>query len=148
MSTGQTVVMKYVQQSEGGGRMKHQYLLCALLAFSLVACRPVQPAGTMPQQGATSQQVGDSKIANALSAGPASIAEGAAVVDWPIDPTLGGGQELRAGTNGWVCRPDDPTTPTNDPRCLDENWRNVFGLEFGPARGAQCDRHRLHASRR
>lgn len=25
----------------------------------------------------------------------------------------------RRGTNGWVCLPDDATTPGNDPMCLD-----------------------------
>jgi hypothetical protein len=133
-------VIKYVQESQGGGKMKQPALLCVLFALSLVACQPIQPVGTTTQQATTTQptdqQTDDDKIANALSAGPASIAEGAAVVDWPIDPTLGEGQELRAGTNGWVCRPDDPTTPTDDPRCLDENWRNVFGLDFGPEREA------------
>jgi hypothetical protein len=116
--------------------VKYQYLLCVLLALSLTACQPIQLEQAAAQPETTTLQDDESKIANALSAGPTSIAEGAAVVDWPIDPTLGEGQELRAGTNGWVCRPDDPTTPANDPRCLDENWRKVFGLPFGPEREA------------
>jgi hypothetical protein len=56
-----------------------------------------------------------------MSAGPASIAQDAAVMDWPAEP---GGElvELRAGSNGWTCLPDDATTPTNDPMCLDAMW--------------------------
>lgn len=116
--------------------MKHQSLLGVLFALTLVACQPIQPERAAAQPETTTLQDDESKIDNALSAGPASIAQAATVIDWPIDATLGAGRELRAGSNGWVCRPDDPTTPTNDPRCLDENWRNVFGLEFGPEREA------------
>ncbi|MCL4860487.1 MAG: hypothetical protein KJZ93_13815, partial [Caldilineaceae bacterium] len=76
------------------------------------------------------------KIANAMSAAPLSIAQDATIIDWPIDPTLGEGKVLRTGANGWVCRPDDPTSPTDDPRCLDANWRTLFGMEFGPEREA------------
>ena len=63
----------------------------------------------------------DETIANALSAGPASITHDAAVLDWPSEhnPDF---SELRAGSNGWTCVPDDPATPTNDPMCLDEQW--------------------------
>ncbi|URD60908.1 hypothetical protein M8312_14195 [Sphingomonas sp. KRR8] len=58
-----------------------------------------------------------SLIQNALSAGPKAIAEGAKVV------TMGatGMRELRPGTNGFTCMPDDPSTPGVDPMCLDRN---------------------------
>jgi len=70
-------------------------------------------------------EAGDDKIANALSAGPTSIREDAAVMDWPSEA---GGEltELQAGTNGWTCLPDDPTTPTNDPVCVDDVWLEWF----------------------
>jgi hypothetical protein len=29
---------------------------------------------------------------------------------------------LRQGTNGWTCFPDGPTTPGNDPICLDKTF--------------------------
>lgn len=119
--------------------MKLQVLLFGLAALVLAACQPVRALETAAQpeaQQAPPLLSEEDKIANSLSAAPASVAAGAAVVDWPVDPTLGDGKELRAGSNGWVCRPDDPTTPTNDPRCLDANWRNVFGLEFGVEREA------------
>jgi hypothetical protein len=77
----------------------------------------------------------DDKIANAMSAAPMAIAQGAAVQDWPSE--LGGeAKELRAGSNGWLCRPDDPATPANDPRCWDPNWRKLNGTAFGPDREA------------
>lgn len=60
-------------------------------------------------------QAQDALIANALSAAPAAIAEGATVAD-------GAGNILREGSNGWVCLPDDPARPGNSPMCLDEGW--------------------------
>jgi hypothetical protein len=61
------------------------------------------------------------KIANALTAGPSSVTDHAAILDWPSEnsPEF---KELRAGTNGWTCLPDDSNTPTNDPVCFDEAW--------------------------
>jgi hypothetical protein len=55
-------------------------------------------------------------IANALEAAPASIAEGASVLDW-------GGTLLREGTNGWVCFPDPPDVE-GAPMCLDGPWQS------------------------
>lgn len=59
------------------------------------------------------------KIQNAMSAAPARIARGATVVDWSAKE---GGEMpvLRKGTNEWTCLPDDPTTPANDPQCVDK----------------------------
>ena len=67
----------------------------------------------------------DRKIANAMSAAPVAIARDAAIMDWPAAegaPLM----ELRAGTNGWVCLPDDASTPVNDPMCLDEVWQAMI----------------------
>jgi hypothetical protein len=72
----------------------------------------------------------EEKIANAMSGGPASIAANATIMDWPSEPG-GSLTELRAGTNGWTCLPDDPTTPTNDPICADPEW--LAFLEAGMA---------------
>lgn len=58
------------------------------------------------------------KIRNAMSAGPASIAKGATILDW-VDRERGQMKELRKGANNWTCLPDDPTTPANDPCCID-----------------------------
>lgn len=57
----------------------------------------------------------DAAIESALSAGPPTITEGAAVQDWE-------GNVLREGTNGWVCLPDDANTPGTDPWCMDAAW--------------------------
>jgi hypothetical protein len=62
----------------------------------------------------------DDKIKSALSAAPAGIAKNAAV----MAPGAAAGApmaELKKGTNGWTCMPDDPATPANDPMCMDKN---------------------------
>ena len=76
------------------------------------------PPGTFT----TSAHSDEWKIANALSAGPASITEEAAVIDWPANPKDGmsDGRVLRQGTNGWTCMPDVPGRPQHDPMCMDE----------------------------
>lgn len=71
-------------------------------------------------------QPAEDRIANAMSAGPAAVAADAAIWDWPTEsnPDF---TKLRAGTNGWTCLPDDPTTPNaNDPMCLDANWMEFY----------------------
>jgi hypothetical protein len=115
--------------------MKYLYILGVLLALSLVACQPIQPEAATAQQGATTQMTDEEKIANAMSAAPMMIAKDAAVRDWPAEPG-GEAKELRAGANGWVCRPDDPVTISNDPRCFDPAWQKIFGKEFGAEREA------------
>ena len=67
------------------------------------------------------------KIENAMSAAPRSVSREAAVLELPGDA---GGEpvELRKGTNEWTCIPDDPTSPANDPVCVDR-----MGLEWTKA---------------
>jgi hypothetical protein len=63
----------------------------------------------------------EEKIANALTAAPASVAAKATIADWPAKegeaPAV-----LRAGSNEWTCLPDMPDTQGNDPVCLDKPW--------------------------
>ncbi len=61
------------------------------------------------------------KIANALSAAPASISAKATILDWPVKEGAVP-ETLRAGTNGWTCFPDMPDSIGNDPACLDAAW--------------------------
>jgi hypothetical protein len=58
-------------------------------------------------------------IRSALSAAPASVAEGATVMDFNH-------KTLREGSNGWVCMPDMPDVPNNSPMCLDRPWLEVI----------------------
>ncbi len=83
------------------------------LAEDLSSATAPLPPGTFT----TSTHSDEWKIANALSAGPASITEHAAVVDWPANPKDGmsHGRVLRQGTNGWTCMPDVPGRPQHNP---------------------------------
>ena len=88
------------------------------LAEDLSSATAPLPPGTFT----TSAHSDEWKIANALSAGPASITEHAAVIDWPANPRDGmsDGRVLRHGANGWTCMPDVPGRPQHDPMCVDE----------------------------
>ena len=72
---------------------------------------PVKPPTTEPEM-----------ITSAMSAAPLAIAQGATIVTMDEKMNM---KTLRAGTNGWTCFPDMPTTPGADPMCLDKN-----GLEW------------------
>jgi len=99
--------------------MDHRWVAASALLLAVGACSK-QPA---PQQQAA-QPAGPAKgtpewkIQNAMSAAPAEIASAATVMDWPATPN-GAMSQLRAGTNGWTCLPDESDTPTNDPVCGD-----------------------------
>ena len=88
----------------------------------------------------------EDKIANAMSAGPAPIAQDATILEYPEEvkgnwpdepaPEL---VELRAGTNGWTCIVDIPDTPGNDPMCLNDVYLESllarYNLVDSPATG-------------
>jgi hypothetical protein len=99
-----------------------------LVAISLAAHAatrktfPLATAPLPPGTFTTSAHSEEWKIANALSAAPATIAEHASVVDWPANPRDGmsHGRVLRKGNNAWTCMPDVPARPQHDPMCVDE----------------------------
>lgn len=63
----------------------------------------------------------EAKIRSAMSAAPEAVAQNATIMDWPASEgakmTM-----LKEGTNGYTCLPDMPSTPGNDPMCLDDPW--------------------------
>jgi hypothetical protein len=81
--------------------------------------------GSTPVQAQQTGPTDEAKIADAMSAGPASVAEDATVMDWPA--TEGGEMTvLREGSSGWVCYPSNPAVLEagyRDPMCLDEVWQ-------------------------
>jgi hypothetical protein len=100
-------------------------LAAVLVAMSsIVSAEDLSTAtAPLPQGTFTSSAHSDEwKIANALSAGPASITEHARVIDWLANPRDGmlHGKVLRQGSNGWTCLPDIPGRPQHDPMCVDE----------------------------
>ena len=74
----------------------------------------------------TPPKTNEEKIANAMSAALDNVSKDATILDWPPAE----GKEfvsLRKGSNGWTCLPDDPTTPGNDPVCVDGEAMKFFG---------------------
>lgn len=66
------------------------------------------------------------KIVRALSAGPASITQGATVAE---EDGHGGFTVLRPGTNGWTCMPGDASGIGMPPMCADQvamQWNKDF----------------------
>jgi hypothetical protein len=108
--------------------MSHRWPAAWALLLAVGACSK-QPA---PQQQQATQLAGPAKgtpawkIANAMSAAPEQVAAGATIMDLPATPD-GQMTQLRAGTNGWTCAPDDPATPGNDPVCGDSVSFAWFG---------------------
>lgn len=115
--------------------MRHLLVVMAAL-FLVMGCesRPTDEPGTgsvEPDTVATAEPTTsalDARIAEALSAGPASITSGAAVLDRPAE--MGGPMiELRPGTNGWICMPSIPAAagdPGFGPMCLDSSSQEFF----------------------
>ena len=102
------------------------YTAIGLVAISLAARAEDLSTATAPLPPSaftTSAHSDEWKIANALSAAPATIAEHASVVDRPANPKddKSRGRVLRQGNNGWTCMPDAPDTPGADPMCFDAN---------------------------
>ena len=87
---------------------------------------PMTQDGTQAMsQSLSASSTPTEKIANAISAAPESIAKDATVLDYPSAE----GKEftqLRAGTNGWTCLPDDLSSPSNDPVCVDKEAMKFF----------------------
>jgi hypothetical protein len=51
----------------------------------------------------------------AEAAAPSSLSKKATILDR-------NGNELRKGTNGWTCIPDNPGTPETGPLCMNQSW--------------------------
>ena len=99
------------------------YLLLGALVFSV--------AGSLPAPAADN----DAAIKNALSAAPEAVAKDASVM---IGDGKGGMTTVKKGSNGFTCMPDDPSTPTNDPMCLDGNsmlWVQAYMTHGTPPDG-------------
>ena len=75
------------------------------------------------------------KIQSAMSAAPEAVGKGAAIMDMAADGSM---KELRAGTNGFTCLPDNPATPGPDPMCTDANgmlWMDAMLKKQPPPAG-------------
>jgi len=102
---------------------RRTYLLALLLAAPAVLAHAADHKA--PKSDAA-------KIANAMTAAPAAVSRNATVVEMAEGGSV---KTLRQGTNGWTCVPDDPSTPGNDPMCLDPNameWLHAYIAKSAP----------------
>ena len=103
--------------------MRH---LASLLACVLaIACAKKEAPPPTQSPAGPARGTPEWKIENARSAAPLEIGRGATVLDVPTSATAAPAQ-LAAGTNGWICFPDDPSTPANDPACLDKEAMKFY----------------------
>jgi hypothetical protein len=85
--------------------------------------------------GHTPPGTDEEKIENAMSAAPEAVAREATIV--AVD-SAGQAVTLREGTGAFTCLPDNPTTPGNDPMCLDRNgmaWAQAWMAKQPPPQG-------------
>jgi hypothetical protein len=81
----------------------------------------------------------EEKIANAMTAAPAAVSRNASVVEMNEDGSM---KVLRKGSGEWTCVPDDPSTPGNDPMCLDPNameWLHAYATKSAPPDNRLCE---------
>ena len=92
-----------------------------LLASALVclAALAIAPAHGDDKDKAKAKPTADAAlITSAMSAAPPAVSAKATIYTAAADGTM---KELRKGTNGFWCLPDDPQTPGPDPMCGDAN---------------------------
>ena len=89
----------------------------SMLIAGGVALGSIQAAPVAGQDDAGTK----AKIESAMSAAPSSVSEQATILDNVFDDA-GKFVVLREGSNGWFCFPDIPTSPGDDPQCMDQTW--------------------------
>lgn len=93
-----------------------------------VAVAAVLALGIAGSSDAAAERSDAAKIVNAHSAAPEAVARDSKVLDWSAKEG-GPYRLLRSGSNGWTCFPDYPSTPGNDPWCLDRTsmtWLDAY----------------------
>jgi hypothetical protein len=89
----------------------------------VVLCAGVAASATAQSKAAPPSAATAAKIASARSAAPAAISANATIAEMGADGKM---TVLVKGMNGWLCMPDDPTTPGPDPMCADKVWQQWF----------------------
>ena len=95
----------------------------ALLIVALAACQPSSKEEPKAAMAGPAPGSPEWKIETAMSAGPAAISGNATIAELTPDGKM---NTLREGTNGWLCMPDEPSTPMTDPGCYDKVWQDMF----------------------
>src|SRR3984893_7826686 len=99
----------------------------AAMILGLGIALAIPPSPSCAQHHAPKPKVPKAKtdaelIASAMSGAPASVSRNATIIAVGADGKL---RTLREGRGAFTCLPDDPSTPGNDPMCLDRH-----GLEW------------------
>jgi hypothetical protein len=117
-------------------------LIVAAAGCSEKAAAPAQTATPAATEAPKPAPTGDeAKIQSAMSAAPEAVAKDAMVMDMNADGSM---KELRAGTNGFTCLPDNPATPGPDPMCTDANgmmWMDAMLKKQPPPAGKAALMH-------
>lgn len=98
-------------------------LLAAALGLASLSSASGRTTGAKPAS-ASDRQLIDS----ALRAAPRAVAAHAAVVAPQPDGSM---RTVRAGSNGFTCIADEPTTPGPDPMCMDQTSMAWVGALMG-----------------
>ncbi len=97
--------------------MRHASTIAVLFGLAVTATAHAQKKADPPSPATAA------KIASARSAAPAAISANATIAEMTADGKM---TTLAKGTNGWLCTPDDPSTPAPDPMCADKVWQQWF----------------------
>ena len=100
--------------------MRHASTIGVVLCLGLTATASAQKKADPPPAPSAANAA---KIASARSAAPAAISANATIAEMSPDGKM---TTLAKGTNGWLCMPDNPTSPGADPMCVDKVWQQWF----------------------
>jgi hypothetical protein len=110
--------------------------LAALLALPLAAAAADAPKKADAPKAKEEHKMSDAEmIKSALSAAPAGVRKGAAVIAMDEKGAM---RTLRKGDNGFTCMPDVATTPGPDPMCMDKasfDWVHAMMSKAPPPAG-------------
>ncbi len=104
--------------------MERVHVIPVLMVAALIGTVPSLASGQTKGKASTAaakkkpstvKMTNAQKIALAMGAGPAEISKNATIVDMTDMAQM---NQLRAGTNGWVCY-----ASTDQPMCLDKEWQ-------------------------
>jgi hypothetical protein len=113
--------------------MKMLVIAIAIAGSSAMAAESAKPA--KKEASAAKAPTDAQLIASAEKAAPAKVAKGATIVAMGADGSM---RELRKGTNGFTCMPDNPETPGPDPMCMDAaamEWAKAWMSHKDPPSG-------------
>ncbi len=91
--------------------------LLVMAGFTVAAQEKAKTDTKTSHEGmATKGKASSTTIAKAMSAAPASVSKDATIMEVTADGKM---NQLRAGTNGWMCMVDGD----GNPMCLDKEWQ-------------------------